>query len=191
MERLAITKNADSGKYSAGAATAGLDGWSGNGAQATFRQYVQKFVTSFGMDILGELEDKYDCASVCEVPLFYITRDISEGRPLQECAAGIYHSMKGSYRAEAAFSIILSLVLWTAMTCALMIGCGPDLSEPEDDGNQTEAKEDGPRKDPASQYAASDPPKESEMQNQPGAINDDNKEEPVPSLPEGDKKEDE
>jgi hypothetical protein len=33
------------------------------------------------MEILSELEDKYDCASVCEVPLFYITKDIGEGRP--------------------------------------------------------------------------------------------------------------
>ena len=81
------------------------------------------------MEILSELEDNYDCASVCEVPLFYITRDISEGRPTQECAAGIYHSMKGAYKAEAAFSIILSLVLWVSMTAAIAIGCGenPDV----------------------------------------------------------------
>lgn len=108
------------------------------------------------MQVLAELEDKYDCASVCEVPLFYITRDISEGMPLQECAAGIYHSMKGSYRAEAAFSIILSLVLWVAMTAALMIGCGPD----EEDDPGAGAEESKPRENPEAKY------KESEMQNQ-------------------------
>lgn len=93
-------------------------GWNSN-----FLNKVRQFITSNGMEILAELEEKYDCASVCEVPLFYITKDIEEGRPTQECAAGIYHSMKGSYKAEAAFSIILSLVLWVAMTCALMIAC--------------------------------------------------------------------
>lgn len=98
-----------------------------------FLDKVRKFITSNGMEVLAELEDKYDCASVCEVPLFYITRDISEGMPLQECAAGIYHSMKGAYRAEAAFSIILSLILWVAMTAALMIGCGPESDKDEEE----------------------------------------------------------
>ena len=127
-----------------------------------FRNYVRKFITSNGMEILSELEDKYDCASVCEVPLFYITKDISEGRPTQECAAGIYHSMKGSYKAEAAFSIICSLCLWVAMTCALIIACGPNLDDPEDNA--------APRSEA---YKADDPKPTIVLP--PVAINDDEK----------------
>jgi hypothetical protein len=82
---------------------------------------IRKFISGNGFDILGELEEKYDCSGVCEVPLFGISRDIKEGRPTQECAAGIYHAMKGSYKAEAAFSIICSLVLWVAMTASIMV----------------------------------------------------------------------
>lgn len=131
-----------------------------------FRNYVRKFITSNGMEILSELEDKYDCASVCEVPLFYITKDISEGRPTQECAAGIYHAMKGSYKAEAAFSIICSLCLWVAMTCALIVACGPNL----DDG----PSEDAPARP---DVYKTDDKQTTEMQNQPAAvaINDDEK----------------
>jgi len=97
------------------------------------------------MEILSELEDKYNCASVCEVPLFYITKDIKEGRPLQECAAGIYHSMKGAYKAEAAFSIMLSLVLWLSMTAALAIGCGDEQDEEADkeDGDKPQGDRSG------------------------------------------------
>ena len=135
--------------------------------------YVRKFITSNGMEILSELEDKYDCASVCEVPMFYITKDISEGRPTQECAAGIYHSMKGSYKAEAAFSIICSLCLWVAMVCAIMIGCGPDLDNPEDQGAETDAKDEGV---PPRAAAYEEKKEEVELPNT-GAINNDPKEE--------------
>jgi hypothetical protein len=47
---------------------------------------------------LKEIEEKYNCASICTVPLFYITRDISEGRPDTECIRGIYNEIKGSMK---------------------------------------------------------------------------------------------
>jgi hypothetical protein len=147
---------------------------------ANFKAAVRNFMTSNGMEILSELEDKYDCASVCEVPLFYITKDISEGRPTQECAAGIYHSMKGSYKAEAAFSIICSLTLWVAMTCALMIACQGDDGDSDD-------KEEGARKNPEAIYAA-DGKKDTELAQAPAvAINDDEKV-GLPAAPEEEKK---
>ena len=42
---------------------------------------VREFFRSGGFDFLSDAESKYDCASICEVPLFYVTRDISEGLP--------------------------------------------------------------------------------------------------------------
>jgi hypothetical protein len=72
--------------------------------------------------------------------------------------------MKGSYKAEAAFSIICSLCLWVAMACALMIGCGPDL---DNQGDDTEAaKDDGASAPPRA--AAYEDKKEVELP----AIND-------------------
>ena len=45
---------------------------------------VKDFFDKGGYGFLSELEQKYECASVCNRPLFYITRDIEEGRPEQE-----------------------------------------------------------------------------------------------------------
>ena len=134
-----------------------------------FLTAVRKFVSSNGMEILSELEDKYDCASVCEVPLFYITRDISEGRPTQECSAGIYHSMKGAYKAEAAFSIILSLILWVSMCAAIAIGCGedPDASSEQPENDRSEKYKAEETKQPGTQ-----PEAQVEMQAQNVAVND-------------------
>ena len=73
--------------------------------------------------------------------------------------------MKGSYKAEAAFSIICSLCLWVAMACALMIGCGP-ADDADNQGDDTEAKEDGAQAPPRA--AAYEEKKEVELP----AIND-------------------
>jgi len=49
------------------------------------KQSIRNFFEKGGFTFLSGLEESYDCASICNVPLFYITRDISEGRPEQEC----------------------------------------------------------------------------------------------------------
>ena len=48
-------------------------------------QKVKDFVDKGGMEFLQALEDQYNCASICNVPLFYITKDIAEGKPTSEC----------------------------------------------------------------------------------------------------------
>ena len=74
--------------------------------------------------------------------------------------------MKGAYKAEAAFSIICSLVLWCAMTAAIMIWQGP-LEGEDEEGDKTDAKE-GEAPPRAEAYKEG-----TELQGQPGAINDD------------------
>lgn len=145
--------------------------FSGSKVTKQFLITIRKFITGNGFDVLAELEEKYDCSGVCEVPLFGITRNIKEGRPTQECAAGIYHAMKGSYKAEAAFSIICSLVLWCAMTAAIMIWQGPD-DEDGEDGDKTDAAKEGDVPERAKTYEQT-----TELQNQAPAtaINDGDK----------------
>jgi len=86
---------------------------------------VKDFFDKGGYGFLSELEQKYDCASVCKRPLFYITRDIEEGRPEQECIGAIYDSISGEMKVGAAFLIILALVLLGAMVSGLVICLGP------------------------------------------------------------------
>lgn len=53
-----------------------------NEAQLDFFKYDRAY------SFLSELEKKYwkeDCAGLCSVPLFYLTKDLSAGRPKQTC----------------------------------------------------------------------------------------------------------
>lgn len=144
-----------------------------------FLKTIRNFIAGNGAAVLGELEEKYDCSGVCEVPLFGINRDIKEGRPTQECAAGIYHAMKGSYKAEAAFSIICSLVLFCAMTAAIIIWQGPKDGDEEEEGEKTDAKE-GEAPERAKVYEQTG----TELQNQAPAINDDDNKVGLPPVEE-------
>lgn len=94
---------------------------------------VSDFFTKGGYDFMKEIEEEYNCASICKVPLFYITKDISEGKPEIECIRGIYNSIKGSMKVEAFFAILTALILLVAMISALVICCGPTSSMDDED----------------------------------------------------------
>lgn len=50
------------------------------------KEMVKKFYEEGGYDFLIWIETiHHNCASICDAPLFYITRDISEGMPADEC----------------------------------------------------------------------------------------------------------
>lgn len=90
---------------------------------------VKDFFEKGGYGFLSELEEKYECASICRRPLFYITRDISEGRPESECIRAIFNDISGSMKVEAAVAIILALVLVCAMVSGLVSCMGPKADE--------------------------------------------------------------
>jgi hypothetical protein len=46
---------------------------------------IDDFFNKGGYDFLKRIENDFDCAGLCEVPLFYISKDISKGRPTTEC----------------------------------------------------------------------------------------------------------
>lgn len=46
---------------------------------------VDKFFNKGGYKFLSDLEEKFNCASVCSTPLFYITKDVKEGPPTNDC----------------------------------------------------------------------------------------------------------
>lgn len=52
---------------------------------AATMQMVDLFFGKGGFELLADLEDKYDCASICTAPLFYLTKDVKEGPPKQDC----------------------------------------------------------------------------------------------------------
>ena len=46
---------------------------------------INDFFMKGGYDFLKRIESDFECAGLCDVPLFYITKDISKGRPTTEC----------------------------------------------------------------------------------------------------------
>lgn len=51
------------------------------------QQIIDDFFANGGYDFLRKIENDFKCAGLCNVPLFYITKDISIGRPTKECIA--------------------------------------------------------------------------------------------------------
>ena len=47
--------------------------------------YFEDFRDLGGFDFLRSIEDRYECGGICYEPLFYLTQDISMGRPTKEC----------------------------------------------------------------------------------------------------------
>lgn len=46
-----------------------------------------------GFELVDALETKYECASFCQVPLFYITKDVALGKPTRECSVPMLTGM--------------------------------------------------------------------------------------------------
>jgi hypothetical protein len=85
---------------------------------------VKKFVTDGGMDMVENLETGFNCASACDVPLFYVTRSIFDGRPMQECVQPMVDSIKQYALPAGIIAIITGGMLLFAMVgaCPLCTG---------------------------------------------------------------------
>lgn len=46
---------------------------------------MDKFFDEGGYEFLGQLEEKYSCASMCSKPLFYLKKDVKDGPPTTDC----------------------------------------------------------------------------------------------------------
>jgi hypothetical protein len=42
------------------------------------------------------IETKYNCASLCKTPLFYMSLSVEEGRPETDCTTAILNAMSES-----------------------------------------------------------------------------------------------
>jgi hypothetical protein len=55
--------------------------------------FVDKFFNQGGYDFLTDLENTYECASLCETPLFYLTKDVRLGKPQIDCVTATVDAM--------------------------------------------------------------------------------------------------
>ena len=64
---------------------------------------------------MKEFEKKLNCGGVCEVPLFYATIDISEGRPTQDCVNAAVDKLQSSAKPAGAIALLTGLILIVGM----------------------------------------------------------------------------
>ena len=75
-------------------------------------KYVDDFFGNGGYEFLSVLEVKYNCASMCQVPLFWLTKDVSEGPPTKECVNSSIQSLSDEIGFAIAFVVTGVLLLF-------------------------------------------------------------------------------
>jgi len=94
--------------------------------------YVEKFFESGGYDFLYNLEQRYSCASICNVPLFYLAMDTIEGPPEQDCFTAAVEELTNQKDAAILF-FVTAVVLFCAMIGAFTLCCGGAKNKEEDE----------------------------------------------------------
>mmetsp|Transcript_32874 Transcript_32874/g.50266 ORF Transcript_32874/g.50266 Transcript_32874/m.50266 type:complete len:119 (-) Transcript_32874:103-459(-) len=82
-------------------------------ASSTTGDYANKaqmFFEEGGFKMMKQFEEEYDCGGICFKPLFYLTKDISEGPVSQTCDDAVIEEFSGNM-AGAAVAIISAIVL--------------------------------------------------------------------------------
>jgi hypothetical protein len=46
---------------------------------------IEEFMNNGGYNFLSGVEEKFECASICDTGKFFMSRPLSEGRPTKDC----------------------------------------------------------------------------------------------------------
>ena len=72
---------------------------------------IYEFFKEGALNFLTEVEKDFDCAGMCEIPLFYVTRDISDGPPTQECLIASLYSMQNNLLGLGKITLATGVIL--------------------------------------------------------------------------------
>lgn len=83
-----------------------------------------QFIDQGGYEFVKNFEEQFDCGGVCEVPLFYMSRPISDGPPTQGCVKAAALGMAGKLGTAGYVSLITGIMMWIGMigACPLCTG---------------------------------------------------------------------
>lgn len=90
---------------------------------AKYREAEREYSGKASIDTLRNYEKQFDCSGICDVPLFYLSRDLADGPPPEDCVDAILKSFTDSY-AVAAISFTLFLMFLCAAIATLPNCCG-------------------------------------------------------------------
>ena len=97
--------------------------------------YVDMFFDKGGYELLADLETKYDCASLCAAPLFYLSKDVKEGKPTQDCLTAALEDI-GSQTGPAAVCAITGLLLLISVAGGFVLCSKTDEKDMMDNENE-------------------------------------------------------
>lgn len=95
---------------------------------------VDEFFEKGGYNMLLQLEERYSCASICQVPLFYMAKDVSEGPPEQDCFTAAVEEITSQEEAAIVF-FVTAMILFAAMLGAFTLCCKDSKEKQEEENN--------------------------------------------------------
>jgi len=85
--------------------------------------------------MLFALEERYSCASICTVPLFYLARDVAEGPPEEDCFTAAVKDITNNETAAIIF-IVAAVILFAAMLGGFPLCCKQEGEKEEETGRR-------------------------------------------------------
>ena len=96
--------------------------------EQTYKDARDQYGSKDTIDNLRAYEKEYDCSGICDVPLFYLTRNLSDGPPPEDCVDAILKSFTDSY-AIAMVSFALFLMFFFAAIATVPNCCGMNAEQ--------------------------------------------------------------
>ena len=102
--------------------------------KAQAQKLTKLFAKAGGFDYLKTVESKYNCAGICKVPLFYMTKSVNL-RPTSECGIHIIKEI-GSFLLIIGYLAAASAFLYFIAFCGSFSACSPPTNAPEEDDDK-------------------------------------------------------
>ena len=98
---------------------------------------VDMFFQKGGYELLAEFVNKYDCASLCSTPLFYLTKDVKMGPPQTDCISASLKAVS-EQKGPSAVWLITGLLLLISVAGGFVL-CSKSKEEDKDMMNKDDA----------------------------------------------------
>jgi hypothetical protein len=91
---------------------------------------VDKFFNGGGYTLLSDFEKKFNCASICTTPLFYLSKNVIEGPPTQDCLTASVEAI-GKNVGPAVIAAVTGILLLISTASGFVL-CSKTRPEDED-----------------------------------------------------------
>ena len=109
---------------------------------ASERTASQKQADAFfergGFNFLKQIEHDFDCAGICTVPLFYVTKELSTGPPKRECIEAMFDTITSGMSALGVIALITGFFTFAGFIGSFALCGGAAATEEEEEENRNQ-----------------------------------------------------